>query len=99
MYSNVSTTYTIPASGTINLDFYIALSGGASYTVTMPAVSIHQVIHIRNQNSGSVNITAPLVGTKFYPNKTGGGISTTTYVMPANTVQNFYCDGVDWQGF
>jgi hypothetical protein len=99
MYSNVTTTYTIPASGTINRDFYIVAGGGVNYTITMPAVSIHQVIHIRNENSGTINITAPLVGTKFYPNQTGGGVSTTTYVMPANTVQNFYCDGVDWQGF
>ena len=98
MYSYVSAAYTIPASGTINRDFYIVVTGAGTFTVTMPAIAIHQIIHIRNQNSSAINLTAPLAGTRFYPTQTGGGLSTTTYSMPANTAQTFYCDGLDWQG-
>jgi len=98
MYSYVNAAYTIPASGTINRDFYIVVVGSGTFTITMPAIAIHQIIHIRNQNSSAINLTAPLAGTRFYPTQTGGGLSTTTYSMPANTAQNFYCDGLDWQG-
>jgi len=98
MYSYVGAAYTIPASGTINRDFYIVVVGSGTFTITMPAIAIHQIIHIRNQNASPINLTAPLAGTRFYPTQTGGGLSTTTFSMPANTAQHFYCDGLDWQG-
>ena len=99
MYSSGSPYYTIPAVGNINRDFYILATGSTAFTITLPAISIHQAIHIRNQNSVGIKITAALNTTSIYPNQTGGGVVTPTYLMPSNTVQNFYCDGPGLQGF
>ena len=95
MFSKVNgTNYTIPAN--INREFFILITG-STITITMPAVSLHQTINIRVASTFSMNITAPLAGTMFYP-KTGGSF-TTTYSMPADSSQQFYCDGTDWWGF
>jgi hypothetical protein len=87
-------SYTIPSN--INREFFLVVDGTTS-TITMPALTIHQIINIKVLSASSMNITAPLAGTKFYPKN--GGNSTTTYPMPGDTTQRFYCDGTGWYGY
>jgi hypothetical protein len=94
MYATVSATYTIPSN--INREFFLVISG-LTKTITMPALTIHQIINIKVFSANVMNITAPVAGTNFYP-KTGGS-SATTYVMPADTTEKFYCDGSSWYGY
>ena len=44
-----------------------------------------------------MSITAAVAGTICYP-KTGSS-STTTYTMPGDSTQLFYCDGTSWYGY
>jgi len=94
MFSNVGVAYTI--SSNINREYFLVITG-TTKTITMPALTIHQIINIKVLSASSMNITAPVAGTIFYP-KTGGN-STTTYVMPADSTQRFYCDGIGWYGY
>ena len=68
------------------------------YYLFLPPLSIHKIIHIRNQDSVSINITAT-TGVSIYPCQGGGGQFTPTWAMPPNTGQTLYCDGTSWQGF
>ncbi len=95
MYSEVTAAYTIPSN--INRDFYIGVAGAGGYTVTLPAVNIHQILHIRHYSGSNVNLTTPLSTTKIYPIQ--GSIYTQTFNMTGNQVQNLYCNGTDWIGF
>jgi hypothetical protein len=94
MYASVSTAYTIPSN--INREFFMVIQG-ITRTITLPALTIHQIINIKILSASAMNITAPVAGTMIYP-KTGGS-STTTYVMPADSTQRFYCDGSAWFGY
>ena len=94
MYASVTSAYTIPSN--INREFFLVITGGTK-TITMPALNIHLIINIRVLSASSMNITAPVVGTMFYPN--GGADIATTYSMPAGSAQRFYCDGSSWLGF
>jgi len=94
MFSNVGVAYTI--SSNINREYFLVITG-ATKTITLPTLTIHQIINIKVFSASTMNITAPVVGTLIYP-KTGGS-STTTYVMPADSTQKFYCDGSAWYGF
>jgi len=96
MYSSVIANYTIPSTG-INCDFYISAGGSGGYTVYLPTVSAHQIIHIRHFSATNVNITTAVSTTKIYPIQ--GSIYSPTFNMSGNQVQNFYCDGTDWYGF
>ena len=95
MYSEITTTYTIPSN--INRDFYVACGGAGGYTVTLPAVAIHQILHIRQYSGGSVTLSTPVATTKIYPIQ--GSIYTQNFTMSGNQVQNLYCNGTDWIGF
>ena len=94
MWSSVNANYTIPSN--INREFFMVIQGGTR-TITLPALTIHQIINIKVLSASTMNITAPVVGTLIYP-KTGGN-ATTTYVMPADSTQTFYCDGTHWYGY
>lgn len=95
MYSELTAAYTIPSN--INRDFYVAAAGAGGYTITLPAVAIHQILHIRHYSASNVNLTTPLTTTKIYPIQ--GSIYTQTFNMTGNQVQNLYCNGTDWIGF
>ena len=95
MYSEIIATYTIPSN--INRDFYVACGGAGGYTVTLPAVAIHQILHIRQYSGSSVTLSTPVSSTKIYPIQ--GSIYTQTFTMTGNQVQNLYCNGTDWIGF
>jgi hypothetical protein len=94
MYATVSAAYTIPSN--INREFYLVISG-TTKTITMPAVTIHQIINIKVFSASIMNLTTPLSTTQFYP-KTGGSV-TNIYPMPADSTQTFYCDGTNWYGY
>jgi hypothetical protein len=94
MWSSVNANYTIPSN--INREFFMVIQG-VTRTITLPALTIHQIINIKVFSASTMNITAPVVGTNIYP-KTGGSVATT-YVMPADSTQRFYCDGSSWFGY
>ena len=103
MYASVDsgtgpTNYQIPTN--INRDYYVVGTGGISFTIFLPPVLIHQIIHIRNQNSAFINITINSASstTRIYPAVSGGG-AYSTYALQPNVALTLYCDGTHWQGF
>jgi hypothetical protein len=95
MFASVSVNYTI--SSNINREFFLVITGSTTRTITMPALTIHQIINIKLLTAASMNITAPVNTTQFY-SKTGGNVATT-FVMAGDTTQRFYCDGSSWFGY
>lgn len=94
MWSSVNANYTIPSN--INREFFMVIQG-VTRTITLPALTIHQIINIKVLSASSMNITAPVAGTQIYP-KTGGNFATT-YSMPGDSTHTFYCDGSSWFGY
>jgi len=100
MYASVTSgsDYQIPTN--INCDYYTVGTGGSAFTIYLPPVLIHQIIHIRNQKSTFINITINTASstTRIYPAITGGG-AYSTYALQANIALTLYCDGTHWHGF
>ena len=103
MYASVDsgtgpTNYQIPAN--INRDYYISGTGGVAFTIFLPLMVIHQIIHIRGLNSvyvvATINSGNPTA--RIYPAVSGGGTFSSYQIQP-NTVLNLYCDGTNWIGF
>ena len=99
-FSIVTASFTIPSS--INRDYYIFCNTNAStYTITLPARLVNQIIHFRNFSGRTLTITAPITSpaTTIYPSGTTASFATTWSVFLNTNVQNFYCDGTNWLGF
>lgn len=99
-FSIVSDSFTIPSS--INRDYYIFCNTKAStYTITLPARLVNQIIHFRNFSGRTLTITAPTTSpaTTIYPSGTTASFATTWSVFLNTNVQNFFCDGTNWLGF
>ena len=62
MYSSINGAYTIPSN--INREFFLVAQGGGQ-TITMPALTIHQIINIKVLSGVSMSITAAVAGTIF----------------------------------
>jgi hypothetical protein len=94
MWSSISANYTIPSN--INREFFLVVQG-VTRTITMPALTIHQIINIKVLSASPMNITTPVATTVIYP-KTGGNV-TNIYAMPGDSTERFYCDGSSWFGY
>ena len=93
-YETKAVSYTIPS--TINRDYYLVVTL-AAVTITLPAVKLNQIIHIRNASGGSITLTAP-TGSIFPTVSTGGSFNSWT-AFAVNTAQHLYCNGTNWYGF
>jgi len=93
-YETKAASYTIPS--TINRDYYLVVTL-AAVTVTLPAVKLNQIIHIRNASGGSITLTAPTGS--IFPTVSGGGSFNSWTAFAVNTAQHLYCDGTNWYGF
>jgi len=93
-YETKAATYTIPS--TINRDYYLVVTL-AAVTITLPAVKLNQILHIRNASGGSITLTAP--SGSIFPTVSGGGSFNSWTAFAVNTAQNLYCDGTNWYGF
>ena len=96
----VTDSFTIPSS--INREYYIFCNTKASsYTITMPARLVNQIIRFRNRSGQTLTITCPVTSptTGLYPTGFTSPFTTTWTGFLNNTVQTFYCDGTNWLGF
>ena len=93
-YETKAASYTIPS--TINRDYYLVVTL-AAVTITLPAVKLNQILHIRNASGGSITLTAP--SGSIFPTVSGGGSFNSWTAFAVNTAQNLYCDGTNWYGF
>ena len=95
-FTSTATSYDIPS--TINRDFYLYCAGTSTYTITLPAIKVNQIIHIRQSNTQNITITTPENTTRIFPNNSLISIRPWT-TFASNTTQHFYCNGLDWIGF
>ena len=93
-YETKAASYTIPS--TINRDYYLVVTL-AAVTITLPAVKLNQIIHIRNASGGSITLTAPTGS--IFPTVSGGGSFNSWTAFAVNTAQHLYCNGTNWYGF
>ena len=93
-YETKAVSYTIPS--TINRDYYLVVTL-AAVTITLPAVKLNQIIHIRNASGGSITLTAPTGS--IFPTVSSGGSFNTWTAFAVNTAQHLYCNGTNWYGF
>lgn len=92
-YKNVSASATLGVS-----DFYVAYSGAANGTLTLPAATAAapaagniqgRVYHFKNTSSSTLTIAAS--GTELIDNQAGAGVATVT--MPPGTYAMFISKG------
>jgi len=69
---------------------------GAALDITLPAVKLDQVLHIRNRGGVTISIKIP-TGVTLYP--VGAGGQTVSYSLTANLSLNIISDGSNWYGF
>ena len=69
----------------------------AALDITLPAVKLDQVIHIRNRGGVTLSIKIP-AGVTLYPVGLGG--QTTSWSLTSNQSLNIISDGTaNWYGF
>jgi len=98
--NTVSANFTIPS--TINIEYFIVITGGSPVTITLPATPAGaQIINIRNRsNTATHNITTfPSTTIGIYPTQAGSARFQPAWSMPGSTAQRFYFDGSNWVGF
>jgi len=98
--NTVSANFTIPS--TINIEYFIVITGGSPLTITLPASPAGaQIINIRNRsNTTTHNITTfPSTTIGLYPTQPSSGRFQPAWSFPASTAQRFYFDGSNWVGF
>jgi hypothetical protein len=96
----VSANFTIPS--TINIEYFIVITGNNPRTITLPASPAGaQIINIRNRSSTTThNITTfPSTTIGIYPTQAGSARFQPSWSMPASSAQRFYFDGSNWVGF
>jgi hypothetical protein len=70
---------------------------GAALDITLPAVKLDQVLHIRNRGPVTLSIKIP-VGVTLYPVGLAG--QTTSWSLVSNASLNIISDGTaNWYGF
>jgi len=95
-FNLITASFTIPSS--INRDYYlVAFPPTGTITITLPAVELNQIIHIRSIASVNITLTAP--SGLIFPNVSTGGSFASWTAFPINTSQTFYCNGTNWYGF
>jgi len=98
--NTVSANFTIPS--TINIEYFIVITGGSPLTITLPASPAGaQIINIRNRsNTTTHNITTfPSTTIGIYPTQAGSARFQPAWSMPGSSAQRFYFDGTNWIGF
>jgi hypothetical protein len=75
----------------------VAFPPTGTITITLPAVELNQIIHIRSIASVNITLTAP--SGLIFPNISTGGSFASWTAFPTNTSQTFYCNGTNWYGF
>ena len=100
-YNNISTgNFTIPS--TINIEYFIVVSGTTPRVITLPATPVGaQIINLRNASASTSHqiTTFPSTTIGIYPTQAGSGYFQPAWSMPASTSQRFYFDGSNWIGF
>jgi len=98
--NTVSANFTIPS--TINIEYFIVITGNNPLTITLPASPVGaQIINIRNRsNTTTHNITTfPSTTIGIYPTQAGSARFQPAWSMPGSSAQRFYFDGTNWIGF
>jgi hypothetical protein len=94
-FKTTSLNYQIPTG--INRDYTLIMITSAALDITLPAVKLDQVIHIRNRGGVTLSIKIP-AGVTLYPVGLGG--QTTSWSLTSNQSLNIISDGVsNWYGF
>jgi hypothetical protein len=98
--NTVSANFTIPS--TINIEYFIVITGNNPRTITLPASPAGaQIINIRNRSVTTTHsiTTFPSTTIGIYPNISGSARFQPAWSMPASSAQRFYFDGSNWIGF
>jgi hypothetical protein len=94
-FKTTSLNYQIPTG--INRDYTLIMITSAALNITLPAVKLDQVLHIRNRGGVTLSIIIP-AGVTLYP--VGLGAQTTSWSLVSNASLNIISDGTaNWYGF
>jgi hypothetical protein len=94
-FKTTSLNYQIPTG--INRDYTLIMITSAALNITLPAVKLDQVLHIRNRGPVTLSIKIP-AGVTLYPVGLAG--QTTSWSLVSNASLNIISDGTaNWYGF